>query len=204
MILAVRFEPEDDRPFRLAQARGGGDDRVQHRLQLGGRAADDVENFAARGLLLERLAEFLRALLDLLIEAAQLLAGAVDVGGERAQLVAVPDIDPSGELAARDPAQPRRDLGQRPDDRPREHVAETERQHDAAKRERDHDEARGVIGPLARLDPLEHVGLGDVDQLVGQALEPVGERPRLAAAAPRARPRPRRRGRARPPWSRSR
>jgi hypothetical protein len=33
---------------------------------------------------------------------------------------------------------------------------------------------------LARLDPLEHVGLGDVHQLVGQALEPVGERPRLA------------------------
>ncbi len=33
---------------------------------------------------------------------------------------------------------------------------------------------------LARLDPLDHVGLGDVYQLVGQPLEPVGERPRLA------------------------
>ena len=66
------------------------------------------------------------------------------------------------------------------DDRPREDVAEAERQDDAAERERDHDQARGVVGALARLDLLEHVGLGDVDQLIGQALEPVGERPRLA------------------------
>ncbi len=129
---------------------------------------------------LERLAEFLRPLLDLLIEAAQLLAGPVDVGGERAQLVAVDDLHAPGELAGRDLAQPRGDLGQRPDDRPREDIAEAERQDDAAEREGDHDHARGVIGLLARLDPLEHVGLGDVDQLVGQALEPVGERPGLA------------------------
>ena len=92
----------------------------------------------------------------------------------------LPTVDPPGELAGRDLAQPPRDLGQRPDDRPREDVAEAERQDDAAEREGDHDDARGVVGPLARLDPLEHVGLGDVDQLVGQALEPVGERPRLA------------------------
>ena len=164
----------------MAEARGGRDDRVQHRLQLGGRAADDIEDFTARGLLLERLAKLLRPLLDLLIQAAQLRAGAVDVGGERAQLVAIGDVDPLGELAAGNPAQPPRNLGERLHDRPREHVAQTERQDDAAEREGDHDQARRVIGALARLDLLEHAGLGHVDQLVGQALEPVGERARLA------------------------
>ena len=43
-----------------------------------------------------------------------------------------------------------------------------------------------AIGLLARLDPLQHVGLGHVDQLIGQALEPVGERPRLASLTSRA------------------
>ena len=50
----------------------------------------------------------------------------------------------------------------------------------------DDDRARGVVGPLARLDPLEHVGLGDVHQLVGQALEPVGERPASLSCTSRA------------------
>ena len=67
-----------------------------------------------------------------------------------------------------------------PDDRPREDVAQAERQDDAAERQADDDPPRGLIGLLARLDPLQHVGLGDVHQLVGEALEPVGERPRLA------------------------
>ena len=178
-ILAVGFEPPDDRPVRLAEAGRGGDDGVQDRLQLGSRAADDIEDFAARSLLLERFAQFLRALLDLLIEAAELLAGAVDVSGERAELVAVADLDPPDELASREPAQPRRDLGRAARRSTTSRRSQGQREGDAAKRQGDHDQARGVIGALARLDPLEHVGLGDVDQLVGQALEPVGERPRL-------------------------
>ena len=168
------------RPLGVAEPGGGRDDRVQHRLQLGGRTADDVEDFAGRGLPFQGFAKLLRALLDLLIKAAQLRAGAIDVGRQRAQLVAIRDIDAFGELAARDPAQPRRDLRERLDDRRREHVAEAERENDAAERERDHGQARGVISALARFDLLEHAGLGHVDQLIGQALEPVGERSRLA------------------------
>ena len=180
VILAVGFELPDDRPVCVAEASGGGDDRVQHRLQLGGRAADDAENLAGRSLSFQRLTQFLRPLLDLLIQAAQLRARAVDVGGERAQLVAVPDIDAPGELAGRNLAQPPRDPGQRPHDRPREHVTETQRQNDAAERDADDDYARGVVGLLARLDPLEHAGLGHVHQLVGEALETIGERPGFA------------------------
>ncbi len=88
--------------------------------------------------------------------------------------------DPLAEVAGGDLAKARLDLGDRPDQRPREDVAETQRQHDAAERQADHDPPRHLIGLLARLDPLEHVGLGDVDELVGQALETIGERPRLA------------------------
>ena len=122
-IDASGFELVHGRPFRVAEAGGGGDDRVQHRLQLGGRAADDAQHLAARGLPLERLAQLLRALLDLLVEAPELLGGAVDVGGERAELVAVADRHPLGELAGCDPAQARGDLGERSHDRPREDVA---------------------------------------------------------------------------------
>ena len=57
MISAVGLEPEDDRPIRLAEAGGGDDDRVKHRLQLKGRAADDAQNLAGRGLPLERLGQ---------------------------------------------------------------------------------------------------------------------------------------------------
>ena len=147
----------------------------QHRLVGEGSARDRPYSVGERARRLA--AEHERADQAVL---AQLRAGAVDVDRKRAQLVAIGDIDALGELAARDPAQPLRDLGERLHDRPREDVAEAERQDDAAERERDHDQARRVIGALARLDLLEHVGLGHVDQLIGQALEPVGERPRLA------------------------
>ena len=180
MIPAFGLEPVHVRPLRATEAGGGRDDGIQHRLQLGGRAADDAQDLAGCGLPLEGFADLLRPLLDLPIEAAQLLRGAVDVGGERAQLVAVPDRDPSAELAGRDLAQLPRDPPERLDDRPREHVAEAERQDDAAEREADDDEPRDVVGALARLDVFEHVGFGDVDQLVGQALEAVGERACLA------------------------
>jgi hypothetical protein len=50
----------------LPQSRGGGFDHcVQHRLDIGGRAADDVEHVAGRGLVFERFLEVSGALLQL-------------------------------------------------------------------------------------------------------------------------------------------
>src|SRR5262252_1028780 len=46
--------------------RGALDDGVEHRLHLGGRTADDAEHFGRCGLMLQRLAQFCIALLDLL------------------------------------------------------------------------------------------------------------------------------------------
>ena len=42
------------------------DDRIEHRLHVGGRAADDAEHFGGRRLMLQRLAQFRIALLQFL------------------------------------------------------------------------------------------------------------------------------------------
>ena len=44
--------------------RGALDDRVEHRLHVRGRAADDAEHLGRRRLMLQRLAQFRVALLD--------------------------------------------------------------------------------------------------------------------------------------------
>ena len=46
-----------DADVRLAQPRRRFDQRVEHGLQVEGRAADDLENVGGRGLLLQRLAQ---------------------------------------------------------------------------------------------------------------------------------------------------
>ena len=50
---------------------------------------------------------------------------------------------------------------------------------DGADDKGDDDRLRGAIGLAARLDARHHIRLGLVDQLVGQPLEPVRQRPRL-------------------------
>ena len=50
----------------LANARRILQHRVEHRLQLAGRAGDDLQHLARRGLLLQRLAEIVRALAQFL------------------------------------------------------------------------------------------------------------------------------------------
>ena len=75
----------------------------------------------------------------LLVEAPELLAHPVDVGRQRAQLVAIDDMDALGEVAGRDLVEPRFDLLDRPDQRPGDGIAERQRQHDAAERESDDD-----------------------------------------------------------------
>ena len=44
-------------PIRLAKLSGGLDQRIEHRLQIERRAADDLEHVGGRGLLLQRFAE---------------------------------------------------------------------------------------------------------------------------------------------------
>ena len=46
----------------IAQPRCGFDQRVEHRLQIEGRAADDLEHVAGRGLVFERFFEIAGAL----------------------------------------------------------------------------------------------------------------------------------------------
>src|SRR6185369_14510523 len=52
-----------------AEPCGGFNDDVQYRLQVGGRTADDAENVAGRGLLLQRFHQLLRASLHFLKQA---------------------------------------------------------------------------------------------------------------------------------------
>jgi hypothetical protein len=54
------------RPFRHRRRKAGGDfdHCVQHRLHIGGRAADDLEHVAGRGLVFERFFEVARARLQ--------------------------------------------------------------------------------------------------------------------------------------------
>jgi len=53
-------EPEDDAVGGLAESGGAPGDRVEHRLDVGGRPADDVEDFAGRRLLIERVCQPIR------------------------------------------------------------------------------------------------------------------------------------------------
>ena len=57
----VAVQPQDGRPLRAAEPRGRLDQRVEHPLQIEGRAADDLEHVGGRGLLLQRLPQLLES-----------------------------------------------------------------------------------------------------------------------------------------------
>ena len=65
---------EYGRHIRLAQARGRLDQRVEHRLQIERRAADDLEHVGGGGLLLQGFAQ--------LVEQPRVLDGDDRLGGE--------------------------------------------------------------------------------------------------------------------------
>ena len=58
----------------LAQSRRRLDQRIEHRLQVEGRAADDLEHVGGGGLLLQRFAQ--------LVEQARVLDGDDGLGGK--------------------------------------------------------------------------------------------------------------------------
>ena len=60
------FATQDECHLGIAQSRRGLYQRIQHRLQVEGRAADDLEHVADSGLLLKRLAEIVGALTQFL------------------------------------------------------------------------------------------------------------------------------------------
>src|SRR5262249_51411318 len=69
----ARFEVEDLAPWSayghhvgLAQPRRRLDERIEHCLQIEGRAADHLEHVSGGGLLLQRLAQFARTRLRLI------------------------------------------------------------------------------------------------------------------------------------------
>ena len=66
VVEPVGAELEQERILGLAKLVRRLDDRVEHRLQVVRRAADDAEHVRGRGLVLERLGQLARARLDLL------------------------------------------------------------------------------------------------------------------------------------------
>ena len=114
--------------------------------------------------------------LELAVEPPYLRAHAVQVCDERAQLIPVGNLDSFGKVARGDLSHARLHQLHRPHDGRRDRIAEQQRQDDAPHRESYHRVLRTDVGTMARLDAGDHVGLGLVHQLVGEALEPVGKR----------------------------
>src|SRR5262245_16731954 len=56
----------DEREIRIAQPRSRFGQCIQHRLQIEGRAADDLEHVAGRGLVFQRLLQVAGAVLQLI------------------------------------------------------------------------------------------------------------------------------------------
>ena len=73
-IGSLRRAATDCRLIRFAQPRRRFDQRIEHRLQIEGRAADDLEHVGGGGLLLQRFAQ--------LVEQARVLDGDDGLGGE--------------------------------------------------------------------------------------------------------------------------
>ena len=55
VMVEVVLRESDRRPFGVAQARRRFDQRVEHGLQIEGRAADDLEHVGGGGLLLQQI-----------------------------------------------------------------------------------------------------------------------------------------------------
>src|SRR5262249_39468450 len=68
------FAAENQGHFGVAEMRGRFDQRIEHRLQIEGRAADNLEHVGGGGLLLQRFAQ--------LVEKAGVLDGDDGLGGE--------------------------------------------------------------------------------------------------------------------------
>src|SRR5579863_1358933 len=102
----VPFQLEDQDILRFAKPTSRLNDGVENGLQIKRRAADDLEDFGGRCLLLQRLAQLRGPLLDLVLQVRigflKSFAHVVELIGKSFQLVARRNRDALREIAAAD------------------------------------------------------------------------------------------------------
>ncbi len=149
----------------LVQHLGEADDRVQRRAQLVRHRGQEVRLVPARGL-------------QLLIQAPQLVAHPVHVGGECTDLVPVRHLHMPCEVAGRDRGQPPLRLPQRDEDRVGEEQPERESQEKAARAGTDQEIPRAAVRAPVGRDERVRAGLGlpgeDGELLRERSRPPVG------------------------------
>ena len=128
----------------FSQHLGEAENRVERRAQLVRHVREELALVPAHGL-------------ELAVQALELVVHLVDAAAEVAELVPVGDLHVAGEVAGGNPTQPSDDALDRPDERPREEVAEQEREDDRAGRGADEEVARADVRAAVRRD--EQIGL---------------------------------------------
>ena len=95
----------------LANSHGVLQHGVEHRMQLAGRTGNHLQDFRRRGLLLQRLAQFVGAVFDFLLEVGvgflKLPRHVVELVGQRLDFVAGLDADALAEVARTNPRRAR-------------------------------------------------------------------------------------------------
>ena len=142
------------------------EDRVERRAQLVAHVGQELRLVPA-------------GVLKAPVELLEALARRVDVLRERAEFVAVTHRDLLRKVSGCNTIEALVDLLHRHDDRPGYGVAQRQRQDEAREGERDDIDARRFVCGSACVDPVHHVRLGPIDELVRQSFEPVGERRQL-------------------------
>ena len=150
--------------MRSSQHLREADDRVERRAELVGHVGEELGLVAAGRL-------------QLAVQAPQLVVHAVQVGGERPQLVAVRDVDAPGEVPRRDLREARVHLlAPAPTSDHEMANPSTRARPMAPDRKPDDRPPRPHERLVARVHAGHHVGLGLVDELVREPLQPVGQR----------------------------
>jgi len=156
------------RPACAADSSTTRDDGIENVFELQ-RRAHGLADLTERTELPDRARQLLRPRFELDCHA-------IELRRQPSELVAVRDLDPLREIARRNESEMRVHELHRPEERPGDRVAQHERQCGAPDRETDHDPAGCTIGIPTGIDAGRQVDLALVDEVVGEALEPIGER----------------------------
>ena len=113
--------------------------------------------------------------LELAVEAVELVVHPVDVRGQRAELVAVGDVDVPREVARGDRGQPGVDPLDRPDHRPGEHEPEQQRERDRPRRDADEQVPLARVRARVLRDERRRSRGRRVGELRGDLVEVAGE-----------------------------
>src|SRR5262249_52427536 len=95
------------------------------------------------------------------------------------KFVSIADVDALGEVAGRYSIKTVVDNADRVDHRSGDRMSQDQRKREACERNGSDKQLRSNVGLLVRIDAGHHVRFSPVDQLIGQSLEPVRERPEL-------------------------